>query len=269
MASKRRQPRAGTGTTARLGSPTSGYAPRRALDHPIPVSTSTAVGATWRRGIAVVTGAAAAVAIFSSGMLYADLRHDRTTEVAVAQQLPVPPAVSRSPSPTPTTAVVKAPVNAPAVQQRGNPRTPPPVQLSIPQLDIDKRLTGLQVNPNRELEVPRAYDDIGWWTTGPRPGERGAAVMVGHVDSVEGPAVFYRLSSLRKGATISVRRADKTELTFVVSKVESYAKDDFPDQLVYRTGGSPALHLVTCSGVYDSSTGYRDNVVVFADLVTP
>ena len=208
------------------------------------------------------------MAVFSSGVLYADLRHDRTTEVAVAQQLPMAPPVTRSPSPAPTTAVVKAPVNAPAVQQRGNPRTAPPVHLSIPQLDIDQRLTGLQVNSNSELEAPRGYDDIGWWTTGPRPGERGAAVMVGHVDSVDGPAVFYRLSSLRKGATISVRRADKTEETFVVSKVESYPKDDFPDQQVYRTGGRPALHLVTCSGVYDPSTGYRDNVVVFANLVT-
>ena len=194
MASRSRQLGSGTGTTARPGSRTSGYAPRRALDHPIPVSTTTAVGATWRRGIAIVTGAAAAVAVFSSGMLYADLRHDRTTEVAVAQQLPVSPAASRSSSPTPTTAVVKAPVNAPAVQQRGNPRTAPPVHLSIPQLDIDQRLTGLQVNSNSELEAPRAYDDIGWWTTGPRPGESGAAVMVGHVDSVAGPAVFYRLA---------------------------------------------------------------------------
>jgi len=208
------------------------------------------------------------VALFSSGVLYADLRDDRATEVGIAQQLPALASATRSASLAPTTPVVEAPVKAPTAKRRGNAGTIPPMQLRIPQLGIDQRLMGLQVKPNRELEVPKAYHDIGWWTTGPVPGERGAAVMVGHVDSIKGPAVFYRLASLRKGATISVRRADQTKVTFTVSKVQSYRKNHFPDQLVYRTEGRPALHLVTCSGAYDPSTGYSDNLVVFADLVT-
>ena len=267
MASKRCQLGAGTGTTARPGADTSDRAPRRALDPPIPVRTAIAAGSRWRLGVAVVTAAAAAVTVFSSAVLYADLGNDRATEVAVAEQPPAPLAATRSAPPAPTTAVVQAPVNAPATKRRGNARTAPPVRLSISQLGIDQRLIGLQVKPDRQLEAPKVHDDIGWWTTGPAPGERGAAVMVGHVDSMEGPAVFYRLASLRKGATISVQRADKSMVTFVVSKVQSYPKDHFPDQLVYRTDGRPALHLMTCSGVYDTSTGYRDNVVVFADLV--
>jgi sortase (surface protein transpeptidase) len=214
-----------------------------------------------------VTSAAAAVAIFSAGVLYADPGHDRAAQVAVAQQVPALPSVSRFPSPSPT-AVAPVPVNAPANEQKGSARAAPPVELSIPRLGIDQRLVKLQVKPNSELEVPKAYHDIGWWSTGPIPGQKGAAVMVGHVDSMKGPAIFYRLATLRKGATIAVRRADQTQVTFTVTKVESYPKNDFPDHLVYRTNGRPALHLVTCSGIYDPSTGYRDNVVVFADRVT-
>ncbi len=167
--------------------------------------------------------------------------------------------------------MVTAPVDVPVAARPPNAgRAAPPVQLTIPRLEIDQSLIGLRVKPNRELEVPSDYNDIGWWSTGPAPGDAGAALLVGHVDSKEGPAVFYRLSSLKKGDRISVRRADGRTVTFAVTGSRSFAKDNFPDKLVYRTKGKPSLHLVTCSGVYDRETGeYRDNTVVFADLVKP
>ncbi len=143
------------------------------------------------------------------------------------------------------------------------------MQLSLPALDIDQRLIGLRVGADQQLDVPQSYDDIGWWSTGPVPGDPGAALMVGHLDSLDGPAVFAGLPSLTKGATVSVRRADGTQVKFAVTKVQAFPKDRFPDELVYRTEGRPSLHLVTCGGTYDSSGGYRDNVVVFADLIKP
>ncbi len=172
---------------------------------------------------------------------------------------------------TPEPVVVSAPVNVPmAAQPATAGRAAPPVRLTIPQLQIDQSLIGLRVKPDRELEVPSDYNDIGWWSTGPAPGDAGAALLVGHVDSKEGPAVFYRLSSLKKGDRISVRRADGRTVTFAVTGSRSFAKDNFPDKLVYRTDGKPSLHLVTCGGAYDRETGeYRNNTVVFADLVKP
>lgn len=227
----------------------------------------------WRRGGIALTGAAATVAVFSSGVLYADLSSDRATGLAVTQ---APPAATASPSPTsptPTsspTPTVRAPVDLPVVNEPvGAVRGAPPVQISIPDLKIDQRLVGLRVKADRQLEVPQSYDDIGWWNTGPTAGDPGAALMVGHVDSKKGPAVFYGLSALQKGADISVRRADGTTVKFAVTKVEVFSKENFPDQEVYRTEGKVSLHLLTCGGTYDASTGYRDNVVVFADLVKP
>lgn len=223
----------------------------------------------WRRAVAVTTGTAAALAVFSSGVLYADLRRPPAPQVAVAQPATsVIPAASQ-PAPSPSTVVIQAPTKVPVVAQPvGAVRAAPPVQLNVPALGINQRLVGLRVKADRQLDVPQSYDDIGWWSTGPVPGDPGAAVMVGHLDSKDGPAVFSALPSLTKGAVVSVRRADGTRVRFAVTKVQSFPKDDFPDKLVYRSEGRSSLHLVTCGGTYDRSAGgYRDNVVVFADLI--
>ena len=261
---------AGTGSAARpgVGASTPPATEATPASSATPASAD-AVALRLRRGATIVTGAAAVVAIFSSGVLYADLRSDRGAGVASAQGAPVP-AAAPAPAASTTKVIVQAPANLPEpARPVGAVRGAPPVQLSIPELKINRRLVGLRVRPDRELEVPQSYDDIGWWSTGPVAGDPGAALMVGHLDSNDGPAVFYRLSSIKKGATISVRRADGTTVKFAVTKVQTFAKDNFPDKLVYRTEGRPSLHLLTCGGSYDRSTGYRDNVVVFADKVKP
>jgi cell division septation protein DedD len=250
--------------TSRLDRRTS--AEREADEHAV----AAARRSRWRRVATMTTGTAAVLAVFSSGVLYADLRRPPTPAAAAAQPATtVVPAPSR-PAPSPSKVVVQAPANVPVVAPPvGAVRGAPPVQLSLPALGIDQRLVGLRVRADQQLDVPQSYDDIDWWSTGPVPGDPGAALMVGHLDSKDGPAVFSGLPSLTKGAIISVRRADGTHVRFAVTKVQSFPKDDFPDKLVYRTEGRSSLHLVTCGGAYDPSVGYRDNVVVFADLIKP
>lgn len=148
------------------------------------------------------------------------------------------------------------------------PAVAPPVGIEIPALDIAQDFVGLQVS-NAVLQVPRDYGAIGWWRGGPKPGDRGAAVVVGHVDSPDGPAVFYRLSGLEPGHQISVPREDGSVAVFQVTRVERYARDDFPSEEVYRSTGHPGLNLLTCGGEYNRAAGqYEDNVVVFTDLVS-
>lgn len=236
------------------------------------VYTAAAAQVPSRRRVATwVTGAAGVLAVFSAGVLYADLHSPHETAAAIPQVARPRAALAPTAStPSPKTTVVQVPAQVPVViQPVGNLRAAPPVRISIPALKIDQRLIGLQVNANRQLEVPRHYTDIGWWSTGPAAGDPGAAVIVGHLDSMVGPAVFYRLSSLTRGDTIAVRRSDGTTVTFAVTRLQLFSKKHFPDKLVYRTTGTPSLNLLTCGGSYDRATGYRDNVVVFADLVKP
>ncbi len=143
-----------------------------------------------------------------------------------------------------------------------------PASVSIPSVGVESRLIRLGLNPDKTLQVPRSYSLAGWYTKGAAPGEVGPAVIVGHYDSVDGPAVFYRLKDLRPGQTVQVRRADGSNVKFAVDRVKRFGKNDFPTNEVYGSVDRPELRLITCGGSFDYRTRhYRDNLVVFAHLV--
>ena len=149
------------------------------------------------------------------------------------------------------------------------PAPPPlPLALSIPAIDVQTDIIRLGQHRDGTVEVPRHPADAGWFDLGPPPGTSGSSVILGHVDSVTGPAVFYRLDELRAGDRIDVHLDDGTTAQFRVHSIETYANADFPAQKVYGRQGRSQLNLVTCGGVYDSSRGgYQSNVVVNARLV--
>jgi sortase (surface protein transpeptidase) len=141
-----------------------------------------------------------------------------------------------------------------------------PVRLRIPALAVDAPLTHLGVAPDRTIEVPADFAVPGWFDQGPRPGQPGPAVILGHVDSKAGPAVFYRLSRLSAGAEVFVDRADGSTVTFRVRSTQHVAKTAFPTDLVYAPTLEPSLRLVTCGGPFDHTrSSYLDNVIVYAD----
>jgi sortase (surface protein transpeptidase) len=148
---------------------------------------------------------------------------------------------------------------------RTHSETAPPVRLRIPSIEVETELEQLGRSPDKSIEVPRQPSSAGWWTGGSRPGQVGPAVILGHVDSRTGPAVFYRLRELDAGDEILVDRADGTTARFLVTSRANYDKDEFPSDLVYYPTLRAELRLVTCGGPFDRSTGhYRDNFVVFA-----
>jgi sortase (surface protein transpeptidase) len=165
------------------------------------------------------------------------------------------------------------PVHAPARRRsaqahaRRPRRAARPVRIEIPAIGVRAPVIPLGLNPDRTLEVPTDFGETGWWTGGPRPGERGPAVVAGHVDSKTGPAVFFRLGDLRSGDEIVVVRRDGSRTRFRVQRSERYPKGDFPTAKVYGSTPGPTLRLITCGGDFDRSTGhYLDNTVVYAGL---
>lgn len=167
-----------------------------------------------------------------------------------------------SPAPTPATPTVAAQVVA------GVPASPAlPVTLTIPSIDVRTSLIRLGQHADGTVEVPADPDRAGWFDLGPPPGTAGSSVILGHVDSTSGPAVFYRLKELRPGDRIAVRLDDDTTVEFRVHSVATYANADFPARRVYGKQGRSQLNLVTCGGAYDASRGgYQANVVVNARL---
>lgn len=148
-----------------------------------------------------------------------------------------------------------------------DPEAPPPRRVTIERLGIDSTLVGLKVQRDGTLQVPADFDQAGWHRAGVAPGDAGPAVLVGHVDSYKGPAVFFRLRELVPGDRVAVTRADGSIVAFEVYGQETVAKDLFPSERVYGATAGPELRLVTCGGRFDRATrSYTDNVVVYARL---
>ncbi|CAM5433807.1 class F sortase [Streptomyces avidinii] len=133
---------------------------------------------------------------------------------------------------------------------------------------MDAPLTGLGLQSDGSLEVPppARRDLAGWYREGTTPGATGTAVVAGHVDNATGPAVFYHLGALHRGALIEIAREDGSTAVFTVHAVEVYDAKAFPDSRVYGTSPRAELRVITCGGGFSARTGYRGNVVVFAHL---
>jgi len=164
--------------------------------------------------------------------------------------------------PTPTGPIEAAP-------PPGAAQVAEPVSLVIPAIGVTTSLVHLGLTSTGALQVPPTTAVAGWYTGSPRPGAIGSAVIAGHIDSYQGPGVFYRLSKLQRGDRVYVRRADGTLAVFKVTEVRMYPKDDFPTTAVYGATPTPQLRLITCGGTFDYSTGsYLSNTVVYATEVT-
>jgi len=142
-----------------------------------------------------------------------------------------------------------------------------PVRLLIPAIGVDTALQPLRLSSDGSLQAPSAWQVAGWYAGGIRPGQPGPAVIAGHVDSLYGPAVFFRLRQLHHGDQVIVERQDRQTLVFLVDAVDHFPKDNFPTELVYGPTPLPELRLITCGGDFDPHTlSYLDNLVVSAHL---
>ncbi len=144
-----------------------------------------------------------------------------------------------------------------------------PLHLSIPSLGISVPLTQLGLTASGAVQIPTNFAIPGWYDEGYAPGQIGSAAILGHVDSTKGPGVFYRIVGMKVGQKVKVTLTDHQQLTFAVIGVRQYAKNEFPNRLVYGPKAYSALNLVTCGGVFDpTSHHYLSNIVVFTQLVS-
>ena len=176
---------------------------------------------------------------------------------------PVAAGVAALPAPT-------GPIAAPPQSAEPAP-VARPVSLTIPLIGVQTQLMTLGLAADGTMQVPplSSASVAGWFTGSPRPGAVGSAIIVGHVDSHEGPAVFDRLDELRPGDDVYVKRADGTTVKFRVTSLQMYLKDHFPTQTVYGPTPDAELRLITCGGAFDYATHhYLSNIVVYATEVS-
>src|ERR1700722_5858119 len=143
-----------------------------------------------RTAALLVTAGLVVVGAGASGLVLT--RHPDVPQAAAVQLLPAP----------------TGPVEAAPTQ--GAAQVAEPVSLVIPSIGVTTALVQLGLTSSGALQVPPTAAVAGWYTGGPRPGSIGSAVIAGHIDSTAGPGVFFRLSQLRPGDRVYVKRADGT-----------------------------------------------------------
>lgn len=187
--------------------------------------------------------------------------------LAIAPAMTWPPAFLRA---APAIPLPHAPPAPTLIESTSELQVANPARLILDDIEVDAPVVPLGLRKDGSLAVPDDFDAVGWYSDGPEPGEVGPAVIIGHVDSYTGPAVFARLDDLQPGDEVTVKAVNGSSVSFVVDRVEQHPKDRFPTEAVYGSTGEPALRLITCGGPFDrAADSYRDNVVVFARIATP
>lgn len=147
-----------------------------------------------------------------------------------------------------------------------------PVAIDIPAIGVDSPLLQVGLNSNGTIQVPPLFQKpsrAAWYKYSPTPGQIGPSIIEGHIDTYQGPSVFFRLGAIRPGQKVYVTLQDGTVAVFKVDGVREYPKSHFPTHAVYGNTNFAALRLLTCGGSFDSSTRqYLSNTVVYTQLVS-
>jgi hypothetical protein len=162
---------------------------------------------------------------------------------------------------------VTAPAGGPAAAVLGHSQ---PVRLDVPAIGVHAPVGTLGLKSDGTIQEPPLSRPglTGWYRLGPTPGEKGPAVIAGHVDASGGPAVFYRLKHLHRGDKATVTRQDGSVVVFQIDSIQQVPKDAFPTQKVYGDIGFAGIRLITCGGSFDKRTGhYVDNVIAYGHLI--
>lgn len=145
-----------------------------------------------------------------------------------------------------------------------------PAKVRVPKIGAESSLVALGLNKDQTIQVPPVSQPMqaGWYDGAPTPGEKGPAIVLGHVDGAGKPGIFYKLREVAVGDEVLVDREDGKTVRFVVHETQQVAKKDFPTERVYGDTERPELRLITCGGIFDKGArSYQDNIIVYATMV--
>ncbi|MCR4311007.1 MAG: class F sortase [Candidatus Taylorbacteria bacterium] len=143
-----------------------------------------------------------------------------------------------------------------------------PVKLLIPSIGVKAIIEKVGVDSQGRMGLPSNFTDVGWYTYGPHPGEKGSAVIAGHLDTAtDANAVFGNLANLKKGDDVYVIDDLKQIIHFKMLSTETYDEAEAPLEKIFnQRGGTARLNLVTCDGVWNQETrNYSERRVVYLE----
>lgn len=160
-----------------------------------------------------------------------------------------------------------------AISTTSVPATGLPVRLVIPKLGVDAGFQYDGLTASGTMETPNNVFDVGWYTGSALPGEKGVAIVIGHVAQVRKSVVtikgvFGDLGALVAGDTFYVVNGRGATSTFMVRESRSYDPAADTADVFTSSDGGAHLNFVTCEGTWNQSQlEYTQRLVVFADAV--
>ena len=142
-----------------------------------------------------------------------------------------------------------------------------PIHLKIPTINVEAAITYVGVKPDGTMDVKSDPDSVYWYEFGPRPGEKGNAVIAGHYGWIgDKGSVFNNLNKLNKGDKILIIDENGIVITFIVSGSRDYTPEADASAVFKSSDGKSHLNLITCEGVWDNVKKTRSSrLVVFTD----
>lgn len=126
-----------------------------------------------------------------------------------------------------------------------------PVHLAVPTAGIDAPVEQVGILPNGDLATPtrNPWIDAGWYADGPHPGDKGSAVIDGHLDRPGGSAaVFWYLRNVHVGDSVLVTAGSGTQFHFHVTRIAYYTPQNAPLEDIFGNNSGKYLNLITCAG---------------------
>lgn len=148
------------------------------------------------------------------------------------------------------------------------PTLPPPQYFTIPKIQVAAEVEPVGTDSEGIMQLPTKLTKVGWYSLGHRPGERGNAVIAGHLDSATGAgAIFYSLSQLEPGDAMIITDTMNTSYTYIVIRKEMYPYDQVPISEVFGPSDKKLLNLITCTGQWNAELhNYSHRMVIFSEL---
>jgi LPXTG-site transpeptidase (sortase) family protein len=147
-----------------------------------------------------------------------------------------------------------------------------PATLIIPKLGINASVQRVGIAKSGRMAVPTNFTDVAWYEGGTVPGNKGSAVIAGHLDNGLGlRGVFSDLANLSPGDRVEVRTSNGRTLTFKVDSLKIYPYESVPST-IFTANDAAHLNLITCEGdgIRTGSEGftYDHRLVVYTTLVS-
>lgn len=159
--------------------------------------------------------------------------------------------------------------NFPHNQQAVESHRELPRRLEIPVIGVNTAVESVGLTAEGAMDTPVDQFNVAWYNRGPRPGERGSAVIDGHLDGEnQTTAVFKDLNQVKVGDTIVVIDEKGSRLVFTVRSTKLYDSQADTREVFINPNGY-YLNLITCAGAWNEDRqDYEERLVVFSELTS-